>query len=204
MTEPFPPTDDSRTADALPAELRRRLDELPRAIEPERDLWPAIADRLQAPVPNETHPRHRVARGSIHRDRFRRALAAALYMGLGALVTWVAMTSRVADSARSGNAVIEVVPASFQTGVGPDGLAAIEADFFRAREALWLDVLARRDRLQPSTVAVVEQNLAIIDRAIRDLRKALDADPGNPSLERRLIDSHRRSLDLLRRLTREV
>ena len=196
MTDPTPPNEE------LSTDLRQRLEALPRAIEPERDLWPTIADRLHEPLPDAERPGRPVVQA---RDRFRRALAAVLYMALGALVTWFAMTARAPEKTTSNDGSILAVPASTaHLGVGAEGLAAIEADFLRAREALWLDVLARRDQLEPSTVAVVEQNLAIIDRAIRDLRKALDTDPGNPSLERRLIDSHRRSLDLLRRLSKEA
>ena len=44
----------------------------------------------------------------------------------------------------------------------------------------------------------IEQNLAVIDRAIADARRALAADPGNPYLSTYLAHTMRRKIDLLR------
>jgi anti-sigma factor RsiW len=56
-----------------------------------------------------------------------------------------------------------------------------------------------RGRLDQTTVAVVEENLAIIDRAIAEARSALGADPSNGYLSGHLMEARRRKLDLLRR-----
>jgi hypothetical protein len=48
---------------------------------------------------------------------------------------------------------------------------------------------------------VVEDNLAIIDRAVSEARQALDEDPGNGYLSDYLSETRRRKLDLLRRAT---
>lgn len=45
---------------------------------------------------------------------------------------------------------------------------------------------------------VIEKNLAIIDRAIRDAQSALAADPGNSYLNLHLAQEKRRKLELLR------
>jgi anti-sigma factor RsiW len=63
------------------------------------------------------------------------------------------------------------------------------------------DVLARNEsRLDTSTVRVVRQNLALIDSAIGQARRALEADPGNAYLNLHLADTMRRKLELLRRI----
>ena len=56
-----------------------------------------------------------------------------------------------------------------------------------------------RGRLDSSTIAIVEQNLQIIDRAIDQAREALAADPANTYLSGHLVEARRRKLDLLRR-----
>jgi hypothetical protein len=58
---------------------------------------------------------------------------------------------------------------------------------------------AGRGRLDPSTVAVVEHNLQIIDQAINQAREALIGDPANSYLSSHLVEARRRKLDLLRR-----
>jgi uncharacterized protein YejL (UPF0352 family) len=58
-----------------------------------------------------------------------------------------------------------------------------------------------RGRLDASTIAIVEQNLDIIDRAIAQARQALEADPANSYLSSHLVETRRKKLDLLRRAT---
>jgi len=60
---------------------------------------------------------------------------------------------------------------------------------------------AGRGKLDPSTVAVVEHNLQIIDQAIGQAREALAGDPANTYLSSHLVEARRRKLDLLRRAT---
>ena len=55
-----------------------------------------------------------------------------------------------------------------------------------------------RGRLDATTIAIVEQNLQIIDQAIAQAREALAADPANSYLSGHLVDARRRKLDLLR------
>jgi hypothetical protein len=55
-----------------------------------------------------------------------------------------------------------------------------------------------RNRLDPQTIQVLERNLASIDQAIAEARKALMADPANVSLNNYLAGVQRRKLDLLR------
>jgi anti-sigma factor RsiW len=55
-------------------------------------------------------------------------------------------------------------------------------------------------RLDSTTVRIVRQNLAMIDRAIADARIALQNDPGNAYLNLHLADTMRRKVELLRRV----
>jgi len=56
-----------------------------------------------------------------------------------------------------------------------------------------------RDRLDKATIAIVEENLSIIDQAISQARVALAADPANSYLSSHLVETRRKKLDLLRR-----
>jgi hypothetical protein len=55
-----------------------------------------------------------------------------------------------------------------------------------------------RGQLAPATIAILEENLAIIDRAIEEARRAIAADPGNLYLTNYLTDTMKRKLELLR------
>lgn len=57
---------------------------------------------------------------------------------------------------------------------------------------------AGRELLAPATIAVLEENLKIIDRAIDEARDALAEDPANVYLTNYLTDTMRRKLELLR------
>jgi len=46
-----------------------------------------------------------------------------------------------------------------------------------------------RDQLDPETTRVLEKNLSVIDRAIQESVRALEADPGNRFLESHLARS---------------
>jgi hypothetical protein len=58
-----------------------------------------------------------------------------------------------------------------------------------------------RDRLDPETVRVLEQNLDAIDQAILQCRRALEADPANSYLNNHLVSARQQKLALLRRAT---
>ena len=55
-------------------------------------------------------------------------------------------------------------------------------------------------KLDTTTVRIVRQNLAIIDRAIGEARIALQKDPGNAYLNLHLANTMRRKVELLRRV----
>ena len=65
----------------------------------------------------------------------------------------------------------------------------------RAMQALLAE---RRDALDPNTVAVLERNLAVIDRAIAESRAALLSDPASQFLAAQLARSYAAKLHLLR------
>jgi len=89
---------------------------------------------------------------------------------------------------------------------GPDGQTAaiapvsnIDPHYDEAIKDLQQTLDAGRSQLDPATVKILESNLAAIDHAIDQSRRALDADPANPYLHNHLAEARQRKLALLRR-----
>lgn len=61
---------------------------------------------------------------------------------------------------------------------------------------------AERDRLDPGTVALLQRNLGVIDRALRESRDALTRDPENVELRGLVASAAREKVELLRWATR--
>jgi len=156
---------------------------LPRSLDPERDLWPDLAERLDAAE----------GRGSRHWHWTPLAAAAVALVALsGALV--------VATLLR------DPQPASMVTAApgmaAAVGVAALEAEYADALAELQSALDMGRDALAPETVAVIEESLRLIDLAIAEARAALESDPANAELVRRLGSSYALKVDLLRRAAR--
>lgn len=159
---------------------------LPREIEPERDLWPAIAARLGSEGHAVPAPRRRLVGWA------GLAAAAVLLVALSAAITARLMRSAL-DTQAVRHVVSEIQPA---VASNPD-LEQAAAEYERAAASLRAALADRRARLAPATLRVVEDNLAIIDAALADLREALRAHPDNPELSVLLASTYRRQLDLL-------
>jgi len=157
---------------------------LPTSIAPPRNLWPEIAARLEGAAPAR----------NIRRIPWRRwaplAAAAVLLVAVTATLTYQLARRPVVAAARPAPPVAR-----------PAGFSA-DHDFVVAAEDLERVLREERDRLSPETVAVIEQNLALIDAAIAEARAALAADPANADLRALLWGAHRQKLDLLDRATR--
>lgn len=143
---------------------------LPRAIEPPRDLWPAIDARLDEPV---VRP---LRRRIVFRLPALAAAAVALVVLTAAATTFLLRSSDTAMARKL---------------KGQEPSVAAEP-----RSEDLLRVLAAQD-LPPRTMAVVERNLAVIDAAIAELEGALAEDPGNEELAKLLVSTHRKRAELI-------
>ena len=151
---------------------------------PASDLWPAIAVRLGAPTSRWTR------RVSFTLPQL--AAAALALMVLSGGMVWMARLGGdrtdfpAVDAAPDGRAI----PAAFAG-----------ATYDQAIEDLQERLNAGRDRLDPQTIEVLEENLTAIDRAIEQCQAALAGDPANVYLGERLASAKKRKLGLLRRAT---
>lgn len=198
--------DDCRDLGTDLRRLGRAVAELPRAVEPSRDLWPAIASRLAPRSEDERLSADRLAASAPRASRRPvpwswQAIAALLLLALGAWLGRLgpAVLEPAAVEGAAGPA-LEAVPATFVSPAA--SLERIEVDYLRAKESLWLDLAARQDELPPGTLELVSRNLRILQQATRELRRALEIEPGNPRLETLLLAQHRREIDLLQQIVR--
>ena len=167
------------------AHLVERARGLPSSIEPERDLFLGIENRITGRATQlEPHSGWTVS-------LFPRPLAAA---GIAALL--------VATTALSVLWVVQPPVASLT-----DSQVAEIAARLRTRDGVahvHQSVVAilgtRRTDLPPETVAAIEENLRSIDRAIAEIHLALESNPDHHSLNFLLAEAYSREADLLERL----
>jgi hypothetical protein len=156
-------------------------------MSPRRDLWPEIAE-------------------AIRRDGRSRVLGfprrPVLWTGLAAAAAVVAALLLP----RGGPGPLPASPgppAPHFVAASPEGdLREAEADYERATKALLEALELHRDRIAPETLQGVEQNLAVIDEALREVRAALHQEPGNPELTRMLAATHRKKVEVLQRVVK--
>ncbi|HEY5939267.1 MAG TPA: zf-HC2 domain-containing protein [Gemmatimonadales bacterium] len=176
---------------ALLDDLRRVVDRA-RGVEeylPKRDLWPGIASRIGA-TPAKAPRIGRRWSFSIPQL----AAAAIFLMTLSGGTVWLLRSSALSPT--TGPIATAPAPAGAPVTINARNRAsqsysAAIADLERVLEG-------GRGQLDTTTVRVIEQNLAAIDRAIAQAQQALLADPANLYLNSHLAETMRRKLDLLR------
>lgn len=195
-------------------------------IEPPRDLWAGIAATLRAPAPepeSETRviafpsppevsgtgprPVTGASVGQERRDAPRRvvlsrpqlAAASIALVAISSMATWVAgpgLGVRTAPDAR---------PASVAGGdvsMAAVGDVAVAPELAEEVASLERTLAEARAVLDPNTVRVLERNLAVIEGAIEDSRRALEIDPGNAFLAHHLERVYERKREYLREAVR--
>lgn len=176
-------------------ELRRvvaragALDDRP----PARDLWPQVAARIGRSPGEVVSLAARRARRRISFTVPQLAAASVALALLSSASAWLVIGRKAPRAPQSTASTPTPMPAMSNAGTHEvnQKYAAAVADLER--------VLAqRRGSLDTVTVRVIEKNLAIIDRAIRDAQSALAADPANSYLNLHLAAEMRRKLELLR------
>ena len=176
-----------RCAAALDAQ-RRLLSaaaELPREIEPPRDLLPAIRRATQTAATRPTP----------------------WWLGLAASLLLVGSLAVVYGLWRSDGASL---PDGTPLPVGGESLPAttlgdlriVEDEYQRAAEMLLASIEQRADRLSPETVETLRRNLSIIDQAIDEIRVALERDPGHAAGAELLASMYQQKIQLLWRVSR--
>lgn len=194
-------------------------------LAPSRELWTGVARRLEATSTRpagaradglaDTGARGATASGNRavvvegptrwYRRRWslglpELALAASLAAAVGGALAWsgTATAPSQPDTLVAAPIIADPEPTAVDSSaVTPVSFA--DAQYDAAVGDLERVLRDQRQRLNPRTVMVVEQNLRVIDAAIREAGEALAADPANALLNAHLASARRRKLDLLRR-----
>lgn len=174
-------------------------------VAPARDLWPGIAAAIAAPVKvtgaTVLHlPTAHSAPAGILLSRRQLAAAATVLMLISATATWavgpglaVRATPNVAQETPTGSAV--------QLAADVPEVPADMAEELRSLESVLAEV---RGALDANTLRIIEKNLAVIERAIEDSRRALTVDPENRFLAEHLARGWERKRDYLQEVVRVV
>jgi anti-sigma factor RsiW len=157
---------------------------------PPRDLWPGIVRAIDARRSGRSF-------GGWGRPQFtlvHLAAAAVLFAVVGSGVAWVVLSRQMSGR------VAETLVAETTTVAPPVVLPArTRAAFDRAVADLERVLATGRDRLDSATVRAIEENLALIDRAIAEARAAMLADPTNAYLQERIAANLWQKVAILRR-----
>jgi hypothetical protein len=184
-------------------------------LTPPRDLWAGIEARISTPVSRLEGARASVRRAP--RRHWQLAMAASALIAVSAGATYLITTRAVATGPQPvtvaatataprvdtqaatapATAPAPTPPPFVKVATNPKNVSVTRV---YDREIALLDtvVRTRRESLDPKTVAIIEQNLKIIDRAIAESRAALAKDPGSPLLTNRLDNVLGSKVELLR------
>lgn len=163
--------------------LKRETSQLPDNIMPERDLWPDIQSRIESRPSIIDFSRFRGRRPRYSVLGYAAAMAALVLIAFGAGIMLQTQPTPT--------------PSQTQVAVPPAEINRIEAQYATARDELRVILDERGDRLAPETLAVVEENLAIIEDAVTGINLALANDPGSEKLEHMLHVAYRSEVNLL-------
>jgi hypothetical protein len=180
----------------------RSLAELPRDIEPARDLWPQIEARLERGAGAVARVRAREPRSPLARLRW---LAAAAMVAAVAVGVWIGRDF----PPQQGGAPLAHNPPSTAPATQPpvggqfartpaDLLFVSDPRYQRDREALLKSLQARLAAMPPPARQKVSDSLAAIEHAKKDLEGELGKDPSNALLQELLINTYQ---DEMRALT---
>ena len=180
-----------RRAEAGLRSVVTRAASMARSLDPGRDLWPRIAARISGDTVVRRAFRAPRAQGW---PRFAAlAAAAAVLVAISSVVTMAVLSRRGATTPTS--------DAGRGTTFASLRLEQAHGTYEAARTQLLAALASRRGSLSPATLKVVDDNLAIIDRAVREMEAALARDPGNEQLPVLLVTAYQQEIDMLERVT---
>jgi anti-sigma factor ChrR (cupin superfamily) len=156
---------------------------------PARDLWPAVRAEILA----EREVSLPAVRQRLNVPTLL-AAGVALAVIVGSLARLLQLSSQVQPAP-----VAYVTPQAPPLVPAPVGMAKAQADYDAAVADLEQVLREGRHRLKPATVRVLEEKLALIDKAIKDARVALAQDSASAYLNNHLMETQLRKLELLRR-----
>lgn len=163
------------------------LDELPRDIPPARDLWPAIAQAIQADLAMKAVP------------DTRRRVGWWPAVGLAASVALVSIGVWIGHGIKSGPDTV-AGPTPTPAPISDAGMVKAslrQAQYEKQRDQLWTEVQAKLDTMSPAEREKVGKSLATLKQSIEEIKTALGHDPANALLQELLVSSSQEEMRVL-------
>ena len=164
------------------------LGELPRDIPPVRDLWPAIAEAIQADLAMKAVP------------DTRRRVGWWPMAGLAASVGLVAVGVFIGKNFRPEGAVPQVntlAPVGESDSAGMVKASLRQTEYEKQRKQLWTDVQTKLNTMSPAEREKVGASLATLKKSIEEIQAALGRDPANALLQELFVNSCQEEMRVL-------
>lgn len=153
--------------------LKAELEQLPKAVEPERDLWHGIEQRI---AHKPRHARSRVFELAVAAG-VAAVVSSAIFLGFGDQGT------------------------APQTAVPVFAYEQLDAAYQPLRKASLARYSAQAESLDPAVRDIVAKNLTIIDQALAEIRTALKERPNDPALNQLLQRTYEQEMAILAAVT---
>jgi hypothetical protein len=175
--------------------LDSMLAELPREVQPSRDLWKEIKAEIALDIPH--------AARSVHQQRWFQLAAAVLLVIGSSVVTFVVvqrsmqadMQRRVVDERNrvtsAMDPMLKAMPVRF------DGHEGLGKSYEETRAQLDTEYAKRIQNLPPVVRAKVERDIADVRRSAREISATLAQYPSDTLLQDLLVSTYQREIQLL-------
>ena len=157
---------------------------LPKEMAVPADVWENIRVRT-VDVPS--------TRRALHQLRYHIAAAAIVLLIAASSVTWYFASNR------PGETIVQNRDSTRSANINLVAYGAVEAEYGKAASDLLLLLEERRSGMDTAVVRSVEENLRIMDEAIRKARTALLSNPNNNDVAGILTATQESKLRMLRR-----
>ena len=175
--------DENRPTDLAEHSIVRQARMLDKEMQPERDLWPEIADIIRD-VPQLEFNQPNYVRW------MPMAMAASLMIAIGAL-------------GFAGFTNYSLKQQSLTSVIDETTVKLIDQPFMIARTSYLTALVTDEQQMSPEVREVLKKNLKIIDDATQEIREALKENPNDPFLTDALLLTRQKELALLNQITNQ-
>jgi hypothetical protein len=175
--------------------LDSMLAELPREVQPSRDLWQAIKTEIAVEPPRAARP--------LHMQRWLQLAAAVVLVVGSSIITFIVVQSSMQkqmqqqvvqarkDVTQAMEPVLKAMPVRF------DGHEGLGKSYEEARAQLDAEYAKRIQNLPPLVRAKVERDIADLRRSAREISATLAQYPSDPLLQDLLVSTYQREIQML-------
>jgi hypothetical protein len=166
------------------------IGELPRDIPPARDLWPKIAEAIQADLSMKAVPDTR------RRTGWWPAVGLAASVALVAVGVFIGKNFKP-DEAQTLAGTQTLAPVADGGDSGMVKASLREAAYQKQRDQLWKEVQVKLNSMPPAEREKVGKSLATLKKSIQEIQDALGHDPANALLQELLVTTSQEEMRVL-------